>query len=127
MKKEYYSNGRKKYLTEIHYLNDNGKLNNENGPARITFYKSGKVEMEEYYINGKQHNENGPALIKYYENGNIRLYQYFLNNEVQPLNEKNLVCIEYYENGKVRNELYYNKETNETKNIMYDENGKIIK
>jgi len=49
----------------------NGKLHNEEGPARIYYRRDGSVRWKEWFLDGKRHNEEGPAFIGYREDGSV--------------------------------------------------------
>lgn len=61
IKETYYYDNNEKVECEIYHLNY--KRHREDGPAFISYYKSGEVKREQYYLNGKPHNSNGPAAI----------------------------------------------------------------
>ena len=75
----FHLNGSKK--TEKYFLNANGKLHRENGPAEISYYESGGKEDEHYYINGVLHRLDGPAFISYHGNGKIKREAYYINGK----------------------------------------------
>ena len=54
---------------------------NNNLPAIIYYYSSGKVKSEHWWINGKYHRTTGPALIKRYQSGEIFLQKWYLHNK----------------------------------------------
>lgn len=60
-----------------YYLDEEGLLHREDGPAWIEYDPAGDLYLEMYLINGDCHREDGPAVIYYYEEGNN--YNYFLN------------------------------------------------
>lgn len=59
-----------KYLPE-HY-------HREDGPAFQSFYESGKLKRESYWINNVRHREDGPAIINYYEYGDIASQNFYI-------------------------------------------------
>jgi antitoxin component YwqK of YwqJK toxin-antitoxin module len=80
-----------------------------------TYYKSGKLEAEVFFIDGKQ---DGTAK-GYYENGKLAFINPFDNGK------RNGTFKGYYENGKIKMEAIYNND----KQVMmkeYDENGQEI-
>jgi antitoxin component YwqK of YwqJK toxin-antitoxin module len=80
-----------------------------------TYYKSGKLEAEVFFIDGKQ---DGTAK-GYYESGKLAFINPFDKGK------RNGTFKGYYENGKVKMEAIYNND----KQVMmkeYDENGQEI-
>jgi antitoxin component YwqK of YwqJK toxin-antitoxin module len=83
----------------------NGKRHNENGPANISYNKSGNKKIEKWYIDGKLHNENGPEQIWYNENGNIHREFWYINGKKH--NENSPAYISYWRNGNVFSQYWY--------------------
>ncbi|HXB10459.1 MAG TPA: hypothetical protein VNZ45_00620 [Bacteroidia bacterium] len=80
-----------------------------------TYYKSGKLEADVFFIDGKQ---DGTAK-GYYESGKLAFETPFDNGK------RNGTFKGYYENGKIKMEAIYNND----KQVMmkeYDENGNEI-
>lgn len=50
---------------------NNGIIHNEEGPASITFYTSGRIHTINYCLLNKLHRLDGPALITYDIEGNV--------------------------------------------------------
>ena len=42
-----------------------------------TYYDSGKIWREEYWVNGNYHRSDGPAYIEWYENGQKKYEAYW--------------------------------------------------
>jgi antitoxin component YwqK of YwqJK toxin-antitoxin module len=128
--KEYrLENGGKRIFSNLRekWLDKNNRLNRENGPAVIEYYKNRNIQYEDYFINGEYHREDGPAVIEYYENGNIKSEEYYLYEQLH--REDGPSYIKYYENGNVEYERYFLNgnphRENGPANISYYENGNV--
>lgn len=65
---ENWPNGQLRYIE----FRLNGKMDNGTKPAKVGYYKDGRICSESYYVEGKLHRDAGPAWIKYSEDGSIR-------------------------------------------------------
>jgi antitoxin component YwqK of YwqJK toxin-antitoxin module len=63
----------------VEYVNKEGVLHREDGPAKVGWYECGNKGSEVYYINGVLHREDGPAEIQYYQSGTIGLEVWYKN------------------------------------------------
>ena len=77
-KMTYYPNGQ---IHTIIYYNDEGKLHNLKGPARIEYFPDGQKQYEGYYKDGKWHNLTGPAYIWFFDNGQIEYEGYYVKDK----------------------------------------------
>ena len=64
---------------ELWYLNGNN--HRVDGPADISYYKSGKIERELWYLDDDYHRVDGPADISYYKSGKIKKEEWYLNGK----------------------------------------------
>jgi len=56
-----------------------GKLHNDEGPAIICYRRDGSVRWKEWFLDGKRHNEEGPTIICYREDGCVEWEKWFLD------------------------------------------------
>jgi len=80
-KEIYYWAAEETKIEREYYYNSNRRCHRTDGPARILYNESGKIESEIYYINGKKHRLNGPAEIWYYKSGEIMNEFYYINGK----------------------------------------------
>jgi len=127
------------YILSTHYIKGilsrkeyrlNGKLHRLDGPAIISYYKTGKLYAEEYYLYDQRHRpfEEGPAYIGYYETGNIYLVKYFVDGEMSRSYTYKPDVVIYYENGLIKYEWYglgENYDDNEHDGIIENNNNAI--
>lgn len=106
----------------VYYYDKDGKLHNENGPARILFSVVGnKFILDEcvYYIHGLESRKNGPSCI-YYHNNRVSSELYKVYGKYNSnLNKPSI--IEYYDDGVIRKEEWRNE-----KNCYHRENGPAV-
>lgn len=57
-----------------------GLFHRADGPAYISYFKNGKVNIEAWYINGIYHRENGPVYIAYNEDRSVYHEVWRINN-----------------------------------------------
>ena len=103
-------------------------------PAKIYYYKNGRVEEEIWYSNGKLHRENDlPALIKYYENRNVKQEEWVINGLLHRENDLPALIRYHHNNGVIgikMTEQWYNNDKLHRKNdlpalIKYYENRNV--
>lgn len=75
------------------------------GPAKIGYFKNGKVRYEEYYLNGQLHREDGPAEIVYYENGSVFNEKYFQDDKLHRLDGP--AATYYDKEGKIKEVAFF--------------------
>ena len=51
---EYYYTKKKE---SEYFVDQNGKLHREDGPAYISYYDNGSIKKQEYYLNGKEYDD----------------------------------------------------------------------
>ena len=80
----------------------NGKFHRVNGPAYISYYESGTIHKEKWYLNGKLHRVNGPAYIWCNKSGIIQEEKWYLNGK-ETTHKEWLIepTINYYDSGKI--------------------------
>lgn len=67
------------YLNYKIYFNvETKQVNRNDGPAKIIYYSDGMIMREEWYTEGKLNNFNGPAIITYCND--IIFKKYFIND-----------------------------------------------
>lgn len=76
-----YANGR--CNTEKWYLN--GVLHRSKGPAKIKYFRDGKIWLEKWFLYGKLHRLQGPAKIRYFRDGEISLEKWYLYDKLHRL------------------------------------------
>lgn len=69
---------------QTYYLRQ--RVHNEQGPAVVKYYGSGKIYKQFYYIHDQLHNTNGPAIIVHNKDGNITIKIY--DNDYRQLKER---------------------------------------
>ena len=74
-------------------------------PAYISYYQSGEVRYEQYYLDGKLHRVDQPAYISYYQSGEVYYEYYYLDGKIHRIDQP--ASIEYYQSGEVRYERYF--------------------
>ena len=67
-------------LYKAYYLN--GIEHKKNGPAWISYFTNGNIDIETYIKNGVRHREDGPAWIDHFMDGRIHKKLYYLNDKV---------------------------------------------
>jgi antitoxin component YwqK of YwqJK toxin-antitoxin module len=78
-----------------------------NLPAYIEYYDSGKVREEMWYQKGKlDRSFQLPALVEYYENGKIKKEEWYQNGNFYRNNDLP-ASIAYYESGQLKEEIPY--------------------
>jgi len=80
-KKIKYNDKEKTKIDYEFYFDSKDEWHRLNDPARIWYYTSGNIELEEYCINDRLHRLEGPAQISYYESGEIHHEGYWINGE----------------------------------------------
>jgi len=90
IKTKYYPNGCKKHVIEYHhngckwrskYFDEDEHYHNENEPAWIDWYYSGRLEYISYRKHGKFHYPNNPSCRYYTKNSKMGGKFYYLDNE----------------------------------------------
>ena len=87
------------------YTNQNGEYHRENGPARIVYYKGGKIKEESYFLNGEYHRIGAPAIIKYRQDGTICEQSYEQHNMLH--REDGPAYQTFFADGQLYNQVYY--------------------
>ena len=59
-----------------------GKCHRANGPASIFYYLSGNVQAKRWYLNGTIHRADGPAVMDFDEPGKILYEEWYLNGKL---------------------------------------------
>ena len=68
------------YLNYKIYFNvETKQVNRNDGPAKIIYYSDGMIMREEWYTEGKLNNFNGPAIITYCNDIIFKKYENFIN------------------------------------------------
>ena len=70
------------------WRNENRLLHREVGPAKITYYRDGPIEYEEFCIDGEYHRESGPAYIHYNYDGSVDHEAFYVSGNFLGNNEK---------------------------------------
>lgn len=81
-----------------------GVMHRSDGPARIYYYSSQKLEFEHWVINGELHRVGEPAVLSYYSSGAKRSEEYYIRGELH--NENGPASIHYDRYGKLRKTYY---------------------
>ena len=76
-KTHYYANG--SVLSE-EWLDADGRLHREDGPAWIKYHADGSVLSEEWFVDDKLHREDGPAMIWYHADGSVMYKAWHVND-----------------------------------------------
>ena len=66
---------------EHYFIDSNGFLHNDNGPAEIQYHQNKTKKLELYFIHGKLERKDGSARISYNENGEIIEEEFYLNHK----------------------------------------------
>ena len=72
---------------------------------KITYYKSGQIQLEEWYLNGKFHRVDGPAVIQYYKSGKKQQEFWRVNGISHRVDGP--AYIYYNKSGKIEREYWY--------------------
>ena len=108
-----------KIQKESWYLNDS--LHRIDAPAVIHYYESSNIQTERWCINGKTHRIDAPAITHYYKSGNIEREYWIINGIRQRIDGP--AYIEYSELNLIKEELWYlnGKQLKNNELIEYNE------
>ena len=107
-------------IRDVIYVNDEGVMSNEKGPARIEYYINGQEAKITYLVDNEYPVQEKPVQIEYYPNGN--LFQQIFKGE-----EDKLQIYDYHPNGNLK-KLVETKDKARGRGTIYhyDKNGKMI-
>jgi len=91
---------------QIAYLDANDRPHRIGGSALTTYYSSGQIREDGWYVNGKKHRIGGPALTTYHHNGQIETEQWWIRGENHRDGDEPAV-IAYYDDGTVLRKVWY--------------------
>lgn len=86
----------------------NGKLDKDDRPAIVEYYKDGTIKIEEWYKDDQLHRDNAPAVVEYYKDKTIKLEQWYKNHKLHRV--AGPAVVEYYENKTIKTEKWYEKD-----------------
>jgi len=104
VERRFYKNGK---LMEEEYCNERGLLHREGDlPAKIRYYRNGKIQLMMWYKNGKLHRDGDKPAEIYYYNYKLERISYYKNGKLHREGDKPAV-IGYNKNGKVIRTIWY--------------------
>ncbi|MFP7696945.1 ArdC-like ssDNA-binding domain-containing protein [Trueperella sp. LYQ143] len=121
VEREYWSEGQ---IWEEKWLDDDGQLHREDGPAFTEYTPEGQIVKQEWIRHGSAYREDGPALIYYLPDGKI------IDEYWYPAHDGRPTRIAYHDNGKIKSEEWsiegylYHREDGPAC-IHYDSEGRL--